>query len=279
MHPEELFRANLPLIDEVIARVCRRSRLFGADAEDFASAVKLALIEDDYALLGKFEGRSSLAAFLTVAVQRMLLDERMQTLGRFQPSTEARRLGEAGLLIETLLVRDRRSIDEALPIVRAVDGEMTREKVEALAARLPVRAPRPRAVDLADDAEIPASETADARAMAHELRRLSDRMSDVVRRVFETFSSEERMLLRCRFGSSMSIADISRMMRVPQRPLYRRLEALLARLRAALAREGIEGGAVSELIGSATAEMNFGLAELENGGVQQSNRTRGEPLR
>jgi len=208
-----------------------------------------------------------------------VVDERMQTLGRFQPSTEARRLGEAGLLIETLLVRDRRSIDEALPIVRAVDGEMTREKVEALAARLPVRAPRPRAVDLADDAEIPASETADARAMAHELRRLSDRMSDVVRRVFETFSSEERMLLRCRFGSSMSIADISRMMRVPQRPLYRRLEALLARLRAALAREGIEGGAVSELIGSATAEMNFGLAELENGGVQQSNRTRGEPLR
>ena len=37
------------------------------------------------------------------------------------------------------------------------------------------------------------------------------------------------MLIRFRFGSSMSIADISRILRLPQRPLYRRLEALLAR--------------------------------------------------
>jgi len=274
MVPEELFRANLPLIDEVIARVCRRSRLYGADAEDFASSVKLALIEDDYALLRKFEARSSLAAFLTVAVQRMLFDQRMQTLGRFQPSTEARRLGEAGLLIETLLVRDRRSIDEALPIVRAVDPEMTRERLESIVARLPQRAPRPRAVELED--VIPSTATADAETMARETRRLSDRMSSVVREVFGGFSSEERMLIRCRFGSSMSIADISRMMRLPQRPLYRSLESLLARLRAALTRAGIDASAVSELIGSATAEMNFGLADLENGGIQQSSMSAGE---
>jgi RNA polymerase sigma factor for flagellar operon FliA len=273
MPPEELFRTNLALIDEVIARVCRRSRLYGADAEDFASSVKLALIEDDYAILGKYEGRSTLSAFLTVAVQRMLIDQRMQTLGRFQPSNEARRHGEAGLLIETLLRRDRRSPDEALPIVRAVDPEMTREKLQEIAARLPERTTRPRAVELPDDVEIPAAETAEDRAIAHDLRRLSDRMSGVVREVFNGFSSEERMLIRCRFGSSMSIADISRMMRMPQRPLYRRLESLLARLRAAFARAGIDSSAVSDLIGSATAEMNFGIADRKTDGAQQSNMT------
>ena len=31
----DLFRANLPLIDRVIGRVCAKGRLFGADAEDF----------------------------------------------------------------------------------------------------------------------------------------------------------------------------------------------------------------------------------------------------
>src|SRR5258708_33164072 len=52
MNPGDLFRANLSLIDRTIDRICRRSRLFGPDAEDFASAGRLGLIADDYALLG-----------------------------------------------------------------------------------------------------------------------------------------------------------------------------------------------------------------------------------
>ena len=36
MHPRELFEANLGTIERVIAIVCRRGGLFGADAEDFA---------------------------------------------------------------------------------------------------------------------------------------------------------------------------------------------------------------------------------------------------
>src|SRR4051812_11767699 len=51
MHSQDLLRAHLALIDTIIDRVCRRSRLVGADAEDFKSTVKVALIEDDYALL------------------------------------------------------------------------------------------------------------------------------------------------------------------------------------------------------------------------------------
>jgi hypothetical protein len=63
-----LFEANLGLIDRVIGGVCRRPGLFGADAEDFASAVKLALIKNDYAIaiLRPFEGRSALSTFLTI---------------------------------------------------------------------------------------------------------------------------------------------------------------------------------------------------------------------
>src|SRR5438045_3685156 len=81
MNPGDLFRANLPLIDRTIDRVCRRARLFGPDAEDFASDVRLALMADDYAVLRKWEQRSSLATFLTVVVQRMLVDRRVRTYG------------------------------------------------------------------------------------------------------------------------------------------------------------------------------------------------------
>jgi hypothetical protein len=42
MKPRELFETNLGTIERVIAIVCHRARLFGADAEDFTALVLLA---------------------------------------------------------------------------------------------------------------------------------------------------------------------------------------------------------------------------------------------
>ncbi|HYO74864.1 MAG TPA: hypothetical protein VE010_00260 [Thermoanaerobaculia bacterium] len=272
MSPEELLQAQLPLIDTIIGRVCRRSRLSGPDAEDFASSVKLALIDDDYELLRNAAQRSSMAAYLTVVIQRMAVDERMRTLGRWQASAAARRLGETGILAEILLLRDRRSLDEALPLIRAVDPAITRERLEEIAASLPERFGRPRAVDIgADGVEtISGADNADAAAIANDESRTAARVSRVVGEALNGFPLEDRMLIRFRFGSSMSIADISRILRLPQRPLYRRLEALLARLRKLLHDEGVDAAEALELIGSRVAEMQFGLADGKNEHVQQS---------
>ena len=263
MNPSEILRANLPLIEQITGRVCRRSRLFGADAEDFASVVKLALIEEDYALLRDAAQRSSLRAYLTVVIQRLAVDERMRAFGRFQASAEARRLGEAGILAEILLLRDRRTIDEALPLVRAIDPAMTRERLAEIADRLPLRTGRPRPVDLesGDAGDLPAPQSADEHTRTRELERLAGRTSQAMRDALDSFPIEDRAIIRLRFGSAMAVSDISRMLRLPQRPLYRRLESLLARLRSALGDAGLDSAAVSELIGSATAQIHFGLAE------------------
>ena len=101
--------------------------------------------------------------------------------------------------------------------------------------------------------------------------RTEDRASRAVRNALDALPDEDRMLIRFRFGSSMSIADISRILRLPQRPLYRRIETLLARLRRVLGDAGVDAGAVSDLIGSPVAEMQFGLAEWKNGDRQQSS--------
>src|ERR1051326_1881287 len=82
MSPEELFQENLPLIERVIAGICRRSGHRDADAEDFGSIVKLALIENDYAILRGYEGRAPLGAFLAVVVQRLLTREWVRQIGR-----------------------------------------------------------------------------------------------------------------------------------------------------------------------------------------------------
>lgn len=274
MESEELLRAQLPLIETIIKRVCRRSRLIDDAAEDFASTVKVALIENDYALLRDAAQRSSLAAYLTVVIQRMAVDERIRAFGRWQASAAAKAMGEAGILAETLLLRDRRSLEEALPLVRAVDALVTRERLEEIIGKLPHRSGRPRAVDLGADGveRVAAAESTDERVVAGDVTRLADRASHVVHSVLDSLPVEDRMLIRFRFGSSMSIADISRILRLPQQPLYRRLEKLLSTLRGALVVAGLDTASAMDLIGSPLAEMEFGLGDGKNDRGEQSNR-------
>ena len=260
MNARDLFTANLGLIDRIIAIVCRRASLFGADAEDFASETKLALIDDDYAVLRKHEGRASLETFLTVVIRRLLADSRTRAKGRWHASSEAQRLGATAVLAETLVLRDGRTLDEALVHLRAVDPGVTRESVESMLKRLPERTRRPRAVHLEGIAHaIAGGEAADARALAGDRNRISARTATALRDLLAELPEEDRVILKMRFGSEMSIADIARILRLPQRPLYRRIEWLLARLRNALQDAGVDRKTAAELVGSDVTEMDFGL--------------------
>jgi RNA polymerase sigma factor (sigma-70 family) len=266
MSPEELFQANLGLVDRVIAGVCRRAGLRDADAEDFASTAKLALIENDYAILRGFEGRATLGTFLTVVVQRLLSREWIRLRGRWHPSAEAERSGPAAVLLEKLTVHDGRSLDEAIEIVRAVDPSLDRRSVRELAERLPQRPARPRLVPLPEgEHQFVAPGAADERANEAETLRISERAARVVRETVAALPLQDRMLIRFHFGSELSIADASRILGVPQRPLYRRVEALLRQLRDALEREGVGAAAVEDLISTGGSELfDFGLRNGKN---------------
>jgi hypothetical protein len=113
-------------------------------------------------------------------------------------------------------------------------------------------------------------ESADARAIAGDMHRLAEVAGQALRDLLAELPAEDRMLLRLRFGSEMSIADVSRMMRLPQRPLYRRLDWLLARLRNALAGAGIDQKTAAEMVGSDAANLNFGLANGKSALAGQS---------
>lgn len=257
--------------------------MFGADAEDFASTARLALIENDYAILRLFVGRSSLSTFLTVVIQRLLLDERTKRTGRWHSSREAERLGDAGIALERIVRGERRTIDEALPIVRSIDPALTREQVVEMAARLPPRAPRAQAVELeANEWHLASDSHADERAIAADQSKLSGRVTGVVRETLEAMPLEDRMIVRFHFGEGMTLAEISGLLRLPQRPLYRRRDALLARFRAAFAAAGIEAGEVADLIGDATREMDFGLQNGKSAGGRRTSAddmTRAEEAR
>jgi RNA polymerase sigma factor (sigma-70 family) len=208
---------NVALIDRVVVAVCRRVGVAAGDVDDVASAVKLALIENDYAILRRYEGRSSMATYLAIIVRRLLADQYARQHGRWRPSA-------------------------TLP-------------------RLPRHVLRPREVMLPDDDAVPAADRADAAMLDRELRALWSRAAPLLRRTMEGWPAEDRLLMRLRFGSSFTIADAARQMRVPQRPLYRRLETLLQRLRGVLLASGIDADtAVALLDASHRIEIDLGMA-------------------
>jgi len=275
MDCQELLRSNLALVERLVRFVCQRAQVVGADVDDFASTVKLALIENDYSVLRAWEGRSSLATYLTVIIQRMLADERFRTLGRWRPSSEAKRMGEAGILLEMLIRRDERTLTEAVPMVRAIDDTLTAGDVEAMAARLPIRQSRIRLVELSPAVaeKVADQNEADSRVAEEETRRLSRHTSSVISSLIASLAIRDRMLLRLRFVSMMSIADVARILQVPQRPLYRRLEQILVSFRRSLLEKNVDAGSAEELIGSVFASLDFGLTDQENdAGVAVSQR-------
>jgi RNA polymerase sigma factor (sigma-70 family) len=271
MNARRLFEANLDVIERAIAQVGRQVRLHGADAEDFASTARLALLENDCAILAKFEGRSSLASYVAIVVRRLFIGQK-RTEGRWHPSAEATRRGEAAMTLDRLLHYEGRSLDEALAITKAKHPDADASQLEAIAAILPRRAPRPRLVPVIDgDEERFAGTTrADERVVSADLDKRSGHTSRAVHDAMALMTAEDRVVLRLRFGKGMAIADIARALGTAQRPLYRRIETLLAKLKSALEQAGIDGVDAAEIISSAGDRLDFGLTERKTPDAQPS---------
>ncbi len=258
VHMSEEFRewvaANVGLIERLGRFVCRDTGMSFADIDDFVSHVMLKLVENDYAVLRKFEGRCTMSSFLIVVIRRALSDYRAQTSGRFRPSAEARRLGDTAVRLETLLRRDGRSLHEAVHILSAAGDSIDVSAAERLAARFPERSPRPQFVDLEEDAAVVEHDSS-----AADCTRTSEVVSSALRIAIRDLTAEDQTLLQLRFVADWSVADIARSLHVEQQRLYPRLRRLCTALRQRLIDAGIDAGRVQEIIGRSDLDLNFGL--------------------
>jgi RNA polymerase sigma factor (sigma-70 family) len=273
MSATHLFEDNLDVIERSIAQVCRHVRLHGADAEDFASCARLALLADDCAILSKFEGRSSLGSYVAIVVRRLFISQK-RAEGRWHPSAEAMRHGEAAMTLDRLLHYEGRSFAEALALTKVRHPDADVHELETIAEALPHRQPRLRLVPVmeGDEDRFAGSAAADERVVAADLDKRSDRTGRAVQEAFATMTAQDRVVLRLRFAKSMSIADIARALSIEQRPLYRRIEALLTDLRNALQRAGIDGAEAADLIAAAGDRLNFGPAFGKTSDSQPSDQ-------
>jgi RNA polymerase sigma factor for flagellar operon FliA len=270
---EDVFLSQLDVIERVISFVSSRHHLPGIDADDFSSHVKLKLIEDDYAVLRKFEGRSSLRTYLTVVVQRLFLDYRISAWGKWRPSAEAKRSGEVAILLERLMQREGYGFEEACELMETnYQVTLPRAEIEAIAARLPQRFRRRFESD-AGLIDLPADQPSLEEVVAgHERVATAARLEAVLNEAMGRLDPQDRLIFELQYRDGRSIADIARALRLDQKALYRRVdgckEALLADLQAA----GMDKAQVSEILQGLTVSIDWRAGTRETARLRSSIR-------
>jgi RNA polymerase sigma factor (sigma-70 family) len=276
---EARFLAALPQIEEAIALVSRRNRLTQSERDDFASEVKLAFIEQDYRILERFQGRSSLRTYLVTVINRLFLDHRRRLWGKWHPSAVAVRLGPLAMRLEALIHRDGYSVDEACEIVKNRGGlSESVDELRSLAVSLPPRQ-RVRLQPLSQDSGDHAAEIHDGGASdpqrALEASETAKRCQEAIARALEALPPDDRIVLRLRFEDGMAVADIARGFKLDQKGLYRRLERLLDELRRALEGAGIRWDDVRSMIDRGQCDLRLaqasGRGSAETSPVRPSN--------
>jgi RNA polymerase sigma factor (sigma-70 family) len=249
LDPEGMLVSHLAWIEKTAAVVCRRNSVWGEDAADFASLVKLRLIEDDYAILRKFRGDSGLATYLAAVVVQLFQEHARSRWGRWRHSAAAERLGPVAKDLECLVLRDGLGLREAGEKIRSV-GRTTASDLELarLLAQLPEREPmRPVEVGAEPLEWAIAPEPADGRVTLAEREAEKARVRGAVERVMARLEPEDRLIAEMHFADRVHISDVARALGVPQQSLYRRKERLKERLRREMEAEGLSGADVLNL--------------------------------
>lgn len=235
MTPPEQFLTNLPTIESLVQMVARQQRMTWAEAEEFASIVRLRLIENDYAIIRKFRGGSTLRTYLTVVIARQALDYRDACWGRWRPSRAARRLGRTAVTLEKLIVRDGLTADDAWKTVPAVATARDTERLRTFAEGLQPRVRR-QWINIDDLDESYAAACTEPRVNG---MMSDDRVTAALGRALRTLTPDDSRLLKLRFTDGLAISTIARQEGMDQASLYRRVAALLRRLRRDLEGRGI----------------------------------------
>lgn len=280
MTSEETYLQHLPTIERIATFVAGRSHLNPDETAEFVQEVRVRLLENDYAILGKFEGRSRFSTYLTTVITRLYQQWRVEQWGKWRPSAEAKRLGEKAIYLERLITRDGLTFDEAVKMLTTpASSPWTVAEVEDLYRRLPVRTPRPMMIshDVVPDA-VSVEPDADDRVETRDRERAARLAAKTMDHVIDTFKPEDRVLLQMRFWDARKVPDIARVMHIEQKKLYKRFDHLYAVLRRGLERAGVSRADVARLLEKGDQELRLRAVAGGIGGLGPSNNSGGKEV-
>lgn len=233
----------LPEIERIVAYVGRRQGLPPHEVEELNGEVRLKLLENDSARLRAYGGRSKFESYLLVVVQHLAKDLRDKKLGSWEPSAEARRLGPHAVLLETLWVRDGLTLDECERTLGPRFPALSRQEIEEIAVRLPVRARRRQEGDEGLDRRPAPAPTPDLWLEEREGFAARREILAALGEELAELPEEDRLLVDLKVVSGFKISEIARQcatsLGVNQKALYSRFEKIFAHLKRRLGERGI----------------------------------------
>jgi RNA polymerase sigma factor for flagellar operon FliA len=244
----DLYRQHHDVVERALATVCRRHHLTPSDAEDVAADFRVHLLEDDGAILRKFQGRSSMQTYLVSVIVHFFQDWRNAKWGKWRPSAEAKRLGPVAVQLETLIVRDQLPMDAACAMLESRGVSAARADLEHMANRFPWRTRRSFVSDEALATTAAPDSRPDEPLMAREAAAAAERASGLLRAALDALPPQDHLIVRMLVADGFTIARIARALSLEQKPLYRRVERLLAELRSRLERDGLSARDVSGVL-------------------------------
>lgn len=265
-HQEEGFERHIPLIRDIVCRVARRRGLDRDEIDEFNSYVMLRFVESDWAPLRQFSGRSTLRTYLVTVVCRQFLDYRIRLWGRWRPSARASCLGPVAVRLERLVNCEKRSVREALEMIRSEPGSaLTEDELLNIARQLPHRA-SPRFDGETDLDQLASDACAEERLLDRDRRRLIEKVTNKLAQALQGLPEESRRMLEMRYGEGLQVRRIAEILETDSKPLYRQFERCLRALRCILEREGLSKDDVMGLIGCPEDPWDAGLILAGNPG-------------
>jgi RNA polymerase sigma factor (sigma-70 family) len=247
---EALFLEHLAWIDKVAALAARKHGLWDADADDFASWVKMRMVESGYSVFQKFRGESELRTFIAVVVSREAHAYLRERKGRWRPSAKAQALGPPAPELEKLVRNDGYTLNQAGEKLRTAGRtKLSDLELARLLDQLPEKPPlRPKQVPDEGLNESPGPSSADEVVTAGENEAYRSGVMAALARAMANMTPEEQLIVKLRFGQGATLAHVARTLGLEQKPLYRRIEKLRKQLHDYLVQEGISAADVRALL-------------------------------
>ena len=249
MDYQRLLLDHLDLVDQIVRTIGRRRHLSAAEQDDFASFVRLRLVDDNYAILRKFQNRSTLWTYLATVIERLSLDFCAEKWGRWRPSAMADRLGHVAVLLERLVTRDSHTIEEAMEVVRTNhNAALTHADLRRIWDQLPVRV---RTTEVGEEAAAAVSSADSSESFVEDADRQKriERLQRALATAFAQIAAQDRVLIALRFDQDLSMVEIAKLTGSSVPTLHRRLDKSVKQLRLALTGAGFDPREVANLIG------------------------------
>ncbi|HEX4961419.1 MAG TPA: sigma-70 family RNA polymerase sigma factor [Thermoanaerobaculia bacterium] len=246
-----LLESHFDLICQKLQHLSRRSGLPEHETDELRSWALFKLVEDDYRILARWQGRSSFSTYLNVVLVNLIRDYRVHVWGKWRSSAAARRSGKESVLLEQLLVRDGLPFDEVIERMRTEHGvSLSRTELEDIAVKLPRRS-RHRRVGEEEMLRIPSAGKVESRVEDSECALTAAKLREMLSPILRSLPLEERRLLKLHYWESLSLAAISRLLGSPQRKLYSLRDRCLRKIRRHLEKANVSLDQVRLLLGSA----------------------------